>query len=127
VGLARRVADRQTDRQQATELSVFQVFEWMQEREMTNAASYSSYFKYLGLSRDPARALQVYGAIKDQTMKVHVSVCNSVLGCLVKNGRLDSSFKLYDEMIREGLSPDPFTYSTVWDFDPFPLSVTIVT
>ncbi|ONM41378.1 pentatricopeptide repeat-containing protein At1g10910, chloroplastic [Zea mays] len=89
------------------------VFEWMQEREMTNAASYSSYFKYLGLSRDPARVLRVYGAIKDRTLRVHVSVCNSVLGCLVKNGRLDSSFKLYDEMIREGLSPDPFTYSTL--------------
>ncbi|RLM93388.1 pentatricopeptide repeat-containing protein [Panicum miliaceum] len=89
------------------------VFEWMQEREMTNAASYSSYFKYLGLSRDPARALQVYGAIQDRPMRVQVSVCNSVLGCLVKNGRFDSSFKLYDEMIREGLSPDPFTYSTL--------------
>ncbi|PAN30144.1 hypothetical protein PAHAL_5G279700 [Panicum hallii] len=89
------------------------VFEWMQEREMTNAASYSSYFKYLGLSRDPARALQVYGAIQDHPMRVQVSVCNSVLGCLVKNGRFDSSFKLYDEMIREGLSPDPFTYSTL--------------
>ncbi|CAL4949239.1 unnamed protein product [Urochloa decumbens] len=89
------------------------VFEWMQEREMTNAASYSSYFKYLGLSRDPARALQVYSAIQDHTMRVHVSVCNSVLGCLVKNGKFDSSFKLYDEMIREGLSPDPFTYSTL--------------
>ncbi|GJN18643.1 hypothetical protein PR202_gb05824 [Eleusine coracana subsp. coracana] len=62
------------------------VFEWMQEREMTNAASYSSYFKYLGLSRNPARVLQV---------------------------RFDSSFKLYDEMIREGLTPDPFTYSTL--------------
>ena len=98
---AQFIHTKQTDRQTAssTELSMFQVFEWMQEREMTNAASYSSYFKYLGLSRDPARALQVYGSIKDQTMKVHVSVCNSVLGCLVKNGRLDSSFKLYDEMI----------------------------
>ncbi|XP_062213356.1 pentatricopeptide repeat-containing protein At1g10910, chloroplastic [Phragmites australis] len=89
------------------------VFEWMQEREMTNAASYSGYFKYLGLSRNPARALQVYGAIQDRSTRVHVSVCNSVLGCLVKNGRFDSSFKLYDEMIREGLSPDPFTYSTL--------------
>ena len=117
-----------TEKQQATELSVFQVFEWMQEREMTNAASYSSYFKYLGLSCNPARALQVYGVIKDRMMRVHVSVCNSVLGCLMKNGRLDSSFKLYDEMIREGLSPDPFTYSTVWDFDPsLYLSVNIAT
>ncbi|KAF8696648.1 hypothetical protein HU200_036267 [Digitaria exilis] len=89
------------------------VFEWMQEREMTNAASYSSYFKYLGLSRDPAKALQVYGDIQDRPTRVQVSVCNSVLGCLVKNGRFDSSFKLYDEMIREGLSPDPFTYSTL--------------
>ncbi|KAK3161032.1 hypothetical protein QOZ80_1BG0070760 [Eleusine coracana subsp. coracana] len=89
------------------------VFEWMQEREMTNAASYSSYFKYLGLSRNPARVLQVYGAIQDRSLRVHVSICNSVLGCLVKNRRFDSSFKLYDEMIREGLTPDPFTYSTL--------------
>ncbi|KAL6881948.1 hypothetical protein ACP4OV_011420 [Aristida adscensionis] len=77
------------------------VFKWMQEHEMTNTASYSSYFKYLGLGRNPSRALQVYGAVQDRSMKVHVSVCNSILGCLVKNGRLDSSFKLYDEMIRE--------------------------
>lgn len=89
------------------------VFGWMQEHLMLNFASYSSYFKYLGLSRNPARALQVYGAIQDQSTRVHVSVCNSVLGCLVKNGRFDSSFKLYDEMIREGLSPDLFTYSTL--------------
>jgi pentatricopeptide repeat protein len=106
------------NRQLMASLRFFKVFEWMQEREMTNVASYSSYFKYLGLSRNPSRALQVYGAIQDRSMRVHVSVCNSVLGCLVKNGRFDSSFKLYDEMIREGLSPDPFTYSTVQDYAP---------
>uniref|UniRef100_A0A0D9YAJ7 Pentacotripeptide-repeat region of PRORP domain-containing protein n=1 Tax=Oryza glumipatula TaxID=40148 RepID=A0A0D9YAJ7_9ORYZ len=89
------------------------VFRWMQEHDMLNIASYSSYFKYLGLSRNPARALQVYGAIRENLTRIHVSVCNSVLGCLVKNGRFDSSFKLYDEMIREGLSPDLFTYSTL--------------
>uniref|UniRef100_A0A0E0JK54 Pentacotripeptide-repeat region of PRORP domain-containing protein n=1 Tax=Oryza punctata TaxID=4537 RepID=A0A0E0JK54_ORYPU len=89
------------------------VFGWMQEHDMLNIASYSSYFKYLGLSRNPARALQVYGAIRENSTRIHVSVCNSVLGCLVKNGRFDSSFKLYDEMIREGLSPDLFTYSTL--------------
>ncbi|BAD87953.1 putative PPR protein [Oryza sativa Japonica Group] len=89
------------------------VFGWMQEHDMLNIASYSSYFKYLGLSRNPARALQVYGAIRENPTRIHVSVCNSVLGCLVKNGRFDSSFKLYDEMIREGLSPDLFTYSTL--------------
>ncbi|KAF2950758.1 pentatricopeptide repeat-containing protein At1g10910, chloroplastic isoform X2 [Oryza sativa Japonica Group] len=89
------------------------VFGWMQEHDMLNIASYSSYFKYLGLSRNPARALQVYGAIRENPTRIHVSVCNSVLGCLVKNGRFDSSFKLYDEMIREGLSPDLFTYSTM--------------
>uniref|UniRef100_A0A0D9V220 PROP1-like PPR domain-containing protein n=1 Tax=Leersia perrieri TaxID=77586 RepID=A0A0D9V220_9ORYZ len=89
------------------------VFGWMQEHDMLNVASYSSYFKYLGLSRNPARALQVYGDIQEHSERVHVSVCNSVLGCLVKNGRFDSSFKLYDEMIREGLSPDLFTYSTL--------------
>jgi hypothetical protein len=50
------------------------------------------------------------------------------LGCLVKNGRLDNSFMLYDEMamIWEGLSPDPFTYITVWHFDPSPVHVDIV-
>ncbi|CAM0881336.1 unnamed protein product [Alopecurus aequalis] len=78
------------------------VFVWMQEHDMLNIASYSSYFKYLGLSRNVSKVLQVYGAIQDQSTRVHVSVCNSVLGCLVKNGRSDSTFKLYDEMIREG-------------------------
>lgn len=90
----------------------------MQEHAMLNIASYSSYFKYLGLSRNAAKALQVYGSIQDQSTRVNVSVCNSLLGCLVKNGRSDSTFKLYDEMIRGGLSPDLFTYSTVWDIEP---------
>uniref|UniRef100_A0ACD5TQ13 Uncharacterized protein n=1 Tax=Avena sativa TaxID=4498 RepID=A0ACD5TQ13_AVESA len=89
------------------------IFGWMQEHDMLNIASYSSYFKYLGLSRNAAKVLQVYGAIQDNSIRVHVSICNSVLGCLVKNGRSDSTFKLYDEMIREGLSPDLFTYSTL--------------
>ncbi|VAH76906.1 unnamed protein product [Triticum turgidum subsp. durum] len=89
------------------------VFGWMQEHDMLNIASYSSYFKYLGLSRNAAKALQVYGSIQDQSTRVNVSVCNSLLGCLVKNGRSDSTFKLYDEMIRGGLSPDLFTYSTL--------------
>ncbi|XP_037412991.1 pentatricopeptide repeat-containing protein At1g10910, chloroplastic-like isoform X2 [Triticum dicoccoides] len=89
------------------------VFGWMQEHDMLNIASYSSYFKYLGLSRNAAKALQVYGSIQDQSTRVNVSVCNSLLGCLVKNGRSDSTFKLYDEMIRGGLSSDLFTYSTL--------------
>jgi pentatricopeptide repeat protein len=89
----------------------------MQKHDMLNIASYSCYFKYLGLSRNAAKVLQVYSAIQDKSTRVHVSVCNSVLGCLVKNGRSDSTFKLYDEMIRGGLSPDLFTYSTVRDFE----------
>ncbi|KAM3330588.1 hypothetical protein ACQJBY_027036 [Aegilops geniculata] len=89
------------------------VFGWMQQHDMLNIASYSSYFKYLGLSRNAAKALQVFGSIQDQSARVNVSVCNSLLGCLVKNGRSDITFKLYDEMIRGGLSPDLFTYSTL--------------
>lgn len=92
---------------------VSQVFNWMQNNEMVNFASYSSFIKYMGTSHNPMKALQVYDNIPDKSMKVNVSICNSILGCLVRNGRFDSSMKLFDQMKADGLSPDLVTYSSL--------------
>lgn len=67
----------------------------------------------MGISQNPMKALQVYDNIRDKSMKINVSVCNSILGCLVRNGRFESSIKLFDKMKDDGLSPDLVTYSTV--------------
>lgn len=90
-----------------------QVFDWMQKNDEVNFASYSSFIKYMGISQNPMKALQVYDNIRDKSMKINVSVCNSILGCLVRNGRFESSIKLFDKMKDDGLSPDLVTYSTV--------------
>ncbi|KAJ3681716.1 hypothetical protein LUZ60_014289 [Juncus effusus] len=92
---------------------VNQLFEWMQKHDAFNFASYSSYFKYMGLSRDPIKALKVYDCIKDEDIKQNVSVCNSVLGCLVRNGRSETALKLFDQMKSNCLKPDLVTYSTL--------------
>jgi pentatricopeptide repeat protein len=88
----------------------------MQEHEEFNFVSYSTYFKHMGLSRNPVKALKTYDSIKDVEIKRHVSVCNSVLGCLVKNGRAENALKLFDQMKCDGLLPDLITYSTVCYF-----------
>lgn len=67
----------------------------------------------MGLSRNPNKALEIYYGIPDKSMKVNVSVCNSILGCVMANGRFDSSLKLFELMKDDGLSPDLVTYSTV--------------
>ncbi|XP_072995327.1 pentatricopeptide repeat-containing protein At1g10910, chloroplastic [Typha latifolia] len=90
-----------------------QLFEWMQRNENLNFVSYSSFFKYIGISRNPKKALQVYKSIPDRSMKVNVSVCNSFLGCMVRNGRHESSYEFFDQMKDDGLSPDLVTYSTL--------------
>ncbi|XP_020272079.1 pentatricopeptide repeat-containing protein At1g10910, chloroplastic [Asparagus officinalis] len=92
---------------------VSQVFDWMLKNENVNFASYSSFIKYMGISRNPLKALQVYNNIPDKSMKINVSVCNSVLGCMVRNGRFESSIKLFDQMKDDGLSPDLVTYSSL--------------
>lgn len=67
----------------------------------------------MGLSHNPNKALEIYYGIPDKSMKVNVSVCNSILGCMVANGRFDSSLKLFELMKDDGLLPDLVTYSTV--------------
>ncbi|XP_042461608.1 pentatricopeptide repeat-containing protein At1g10910, chloroplastic isoform X1 [Zingiber officinale] len=92
---------------------ISQIFDWMQNCGKINFASYSSFFKYMGLSRNPNKALEIYYGIPDKSLKVNVSVCNSILGCMMANGRFDSSLKLFELMKDDGLSPDLVTYSTL--------------
>ncbi|KAG1346390.1 pentatricopeptide repeat-containing protein, chloroplastic [Cocos nucifera] len=92
---------------------VSQLFDWMQKHKKLNFASYSSFIKYMGISHNPMKALQAYDSIPDKSLKVNVSICNSLLGCLVKNGRFESSIKLFNRMKDDGLSPDLVTYSTL--------------
>lgn len=94
-------------------LAVFQLFDWMQKREMTNVASYSSFMKYMGESRNLIRALQVYSSIEDESTRNNVSICNSLLGCMLKDRKFESCIKMFNQMKENGLVPDLFTYSTV--------------
>ncbi|XP_068647317.1 pentatricopeptide repeat-containing protein At1g10910, chloroplastic [Aristolochia californica] len=90
-----------------------QIFYWMQSRGKTNFASYSSFIKFMGKSHDPKLALQAYSTIQDDSTRHNVSICNAVLGCLIRNGKFDSSLKLFSEMKKGGLKPDVVTYSTL--------------
>ncbi|CAO2829923.1 unnamed protein product [Amaranthus hypochondriacus] len=90
-----------------------QLFEWMQKHGKINAASYSSYIKFMGESKDILKALNVYNNINDEDMKNHISICNSVLSCLVKNNISDRAMSMFDEMKQNGLRPDVVTYSTL--------------
>nr|XP_043625967.1 pentatricopeptide repeat-containing protein At1g10910, chloroplastic [Erigeron canadensis] len=90
-----------------------QVFEWMQQNEILNFASYSSYIKLMGKSLNPNKALEIYNGIEDTLTRVNPSVCNSVLGCLTKSGKLEKSLELFRLMKQDGLIPDVVTYSTL--------------
>ncbi|KAK1417658.1 hypothetical protein QVD17_26790 [Tagetes erecta] len=90
-----------------------QVFEWMQRNGKINFASYSSYIKLMGKSLHPIKALEIYNGIEDRLIRVNPSVCNSVLGCLTKNGKIEKSFELFRHMKHDGLMPDVVTYSTL--------------
>ncbi|CAA6666113.1 unnamed protein product [Spirodela intermedia] len=90
---------------------VSQLFNWMQEREMTNIASYSSFMKYMGESRNLIRALHVYSSIEDESTRNNVSICNSLLGCMLKDRKFESCIKMFNQMKENGLVPDLFTYS----------------
>lgn len=67
----------------------------------------------MGKSLSPVKALEIYNSIKDESTRNHVSVCNSVLSCLVRNGKFESSITLFRQMKQDGLVPDIVTYSTV--------------
>ncbi|XP_038683179.1 pentatricopeptide repeat-containing protein At1g10910, chloroplastic isoform X1 [Tripterygium wilfordii] len=88
-----------------------QLFDWMLEHNKINVSSYSSYIKFMGESVNFVKALEIYNTIPDESAKTNVVVCNSVLSCLVKNGKFDSSIKLFHKMKQDGLTPDIFTYS----------------
>ncbi|CAK9178201.1 unnamed protein product [Ilex paraguariensis] len=90
-----------------------QVFDWMQQNGKTSIASYSSYIKFLGNSLYSVKALALYNSIKDKSTRNNVSVCNSVLSCLVRNGKFENSIKLFQQMKYDGLIPDIVTYSTL--------------
>lgn len=96
---------------------VLQLFEWMQDNGRINSSSYSSYIKFMGKGCNPAKALEVFNGIKDEAMKNNVSIWNSVLGCLVRGGKFESSIRLFYQMKQDGLMPDVFTYSTVCHFN----------
>lgn len=85
----------------------------MQQNGELNFASYSSYMKLMGKSLNPNKALEIYKGIEDKLTRVNPSVCNSVLGCLIKSGKLENSFQLFHQMKQDGLVPDVITYSTV--------------
>ena len=80
---------------------------------MINFASYSSFIKYMGESRNLTKALQVYDCIEDDSTKFNVSVCNSLLGCMLRERKFESATKMFEEMKKNGMIPDLFTYSTV--------------
>ncbi|MQL94867.1 hypothetical protein Taro_027537, partial [Colocasia esculenta] len=92
---------------------VSQLFDWMLKHDKTNVASYSSFIKYMGKSRNLIKALQAYDDIEDEAIRSNVSVCNSLLGCMLKNGKFESCIKLFNQIKDDGLVPDLVTYSTL--------------
>ncbi|KAF3671669.1 Pentatricopeptide repeat-containing protein, chloroplastic [Capsicum annuum] len=89
------------------------VFHWMRQNQKINVASYSSYVKFMGKSLSCVEAIEIYSSIKDRSIKFNVSVCNAFLSSLVKNGKSESSLKLFTQMKQGGLVPDVVTYSTL--------------
>ncbi|XP_050232045.1 pentatricopeptide repeat-containing protein At1g10910, chloroplastic [Mercurialis annua] len=89
------------------------IFDWMKKHDKVNVSSYSSYLNFMGKSLNPVKALEFYNDIPDESTKTNVFICNSVLNCLVKSGKFDSSLKLFHKMKQDGLKPDAITYSTL--------------
>ena len=94
--------------------AIMQLFDWMQKHGKISFSSYSSYIKLMGKNLNPIKALEIYNSIQDETVRNNVSVCNSVLSCLVRNGKFESSLKLFHQMKQDGLRSDAVTYSTVY-------------
>ncbi|XP_034702451.1 pentatricopeptide repeat-containing protein At1g10910, chloroplastic isoform X1 [Vitis riparia] len=90
-----------------------QLFDWMQKHEKITFSSYSTYIKFMGKSLNPIKALEIYNSIQDESVRNNVSVCNSVLSCLIRNGKFENSLKLFHQMKQDGLRPDAVTYSTL--------------
>ena len=73
--------------------------------------------KFMRKNLNPVKAMEIYNGIKDESAKNNVFICNSVLNCLVRNGKFDSSIKMFHQMKQDGLMPDVVTYSTVCFFN----------
>ncbi|CAD5312365.1 unnamed protein product [Arabidopsis thaliana] len=84
----------------------------MQQHGKISVSTYSSCIKFVG-AKNVSKALEIYQSIPDESTKINVYICNSILSCLVKNGKLDSCIKLFDQMKRDGLKPDVVTYNTL--------------
>ncbi|KAH9625210.1 hypothetical protein KSS87_003590 [Heliosperma pusillum] len=95
-----------------------QVFEWMRKHGKINTASYSSYMKFMTETKDVSKALNAYETISDEAMRNNISICNSLLSCLVKNNMFDKATTLFDQMKQNGLQPDVITYSTAFHTRP---------
>ncbi|KAL0794533.1 hypothetical protein Bca101_065910 [Brassica carinata] len=91
---------------------LIQLFDWMQQHGKVSDSTYSSCIKFVG-AKSVSKALDIYHSIPDESTKTNVFICNSILSCLVKNGKLDSCIKLFDQMKRDGLKPDVVTYNTL--------------
>ncbi|KDO40642.1 hypothetical protein CISIN_1g034447mg [Citrus sinensis] len=89
----------------------------MQQHGKTSISSYSSYIKFLGKNGNSLKALEIYNSITDESDKVNVFICNLILSCLVRNGKFESSLKLFDKIKQSGLTPDAVTYNTVYQSD----------
>lgn len=91
----------------------------MQLHGKISASSYTSYITYTGKSPNPLKALEIYRGIAEHSMRMNTYICNAVLSCLIKNGKYDSSIKVFQEMKQDGLLPDVVTYSTVFSLFNF--------
>uniref|UniRef100_A0A7N0TVY5 Pentatricopeptide repeat-containing protein n=1 Tax=Kalanchoe fedtschenkoi TaxID=63787 RepID=A0A7N0TVY5_KALFE len=89
------------------------LFEWMRKHGKINVASYSTYMKLMGRSLSAAKAVEIYDGIPEKSTRVDPAVCNSVLGCLVRNGKFENTIKLFEKMKLDGLVPDVYTCSTL--------------
>ncbi|WRX15226.1 Pentatricopeptide repeat - like 10 [Theobroma cacao] len=90
-----------------------ELFAWMQQHGKTNGSSYSSYIKIMGKKLSPIKALEIYNSIPDESTRINVFICNSLLSSLVRNGKFESGIKLFDKMKQDGLTPDSVTYNTL--------------
>lgn len=70
----------------------------------------------MGRNLNPTKALELYNGLQHKSMGNNVSICNSVLACLIRNGKFESSLKLFNQMKQNGLIADAITYSTVCHF-----------
>ncbi|KAL5176202.1 Pentatricopeptide repeat-containing protein, chloroplastic [Glycine soja] len=93
---------------------ISQLFSWMQENNKLDALSYSHYIRFMASHNlDAAKMLQLYHSIQNQSAKINVLVCNSILSCLIKKAKFNSALNLFQQMKLDGLLPDLVTYTTL--------------